>query len=254
MKIEMARYIPETLRQEMIAEALALAYDASTNLGKRAVIDAIATTMDLIGDPLEKIWIEDATGKRRTHKVEEVSAVFGERVNFRYLWAIPESERRNSKARWLTAATIDNSATHRATLFFALPRGQVKEFWPHLTLLRLLSQADLVPQYGFGYRREYGGPDYFAEGHANKSGLGPPEQPDRFRSARRLILDVFPLNVLSEVQLQQRLGGGSIKEWIFRTTGPESLQQIGPRCFVWSVPDTLTASLSAQLKELGSTQ
>ena len=189
----------------------------------------------------------------RTHKVEEVSAVFGERVNFRYLWAIPESERRNSKARWLTAATIDNSATNRATLFFALPQGQVKEFWPHLTLLRLLSQADLVPQYGFGYMREYGGPDYFAEGYVNRSGINPPEQPDRFRSARRLVLEVFPLNVLSDVHLQQRLGGGSFKEWILQNTGPESLMQIAPRCFAWSVPASRTAVLCAQLKDLGST-
>jgi hypothetical protein len=269
MKMEMARCIPETSRDEMTAEALALAYDASTNLGKRTVIDAIAATLNSIGNPLERIWIEDANGKRRTYKVEQALSVLGEQANFRYLWAIPESERRNSKSRWLTAATIDNIAVDRATLFFALPRGLMPQFVPHVTLLKLLAQADIVPQYGFGYTREYGSPDYFAVGYAYKSGIraidqadwvrlsalsndragNPAAHPARHRSARRPILDVFPLNVLSDIHLQQKLGGVSFKEWILQNTGPESLAQIGPRCFAWFVPASRTASVSAQLKE-----
>jgi hypothetical protein len=273
MKVEWARYIPETSRDEMTAEALALAYDASTNLGKRAVIDAIAATMNSLGNPLEKVWIEDANGKRRTYKVEQALAVLGQQANFRYLWAIPESERRNSKSRWLTAATIDNIAVNSATLFFALPRGLAKEFVPHVTLLKLLAQADIVPQYGFGYTREYGSPDYFSVGYAYKSGIraieqadwvrlsalsndragNPAEHPDRYRHARRLILDVFPMNVLSDVHLQQKFAGASFREWILQNTGLESLTQIGPRCFAWFVPASRTAYLSAQLKEFGLT-
>jgi len=94
----------------MTAEALALAFDASTNLGKRAVIEAIAATMDSIGDPIERIWMEDANGRRHTFQVEQALAVLGDPANFRYLWALPASERRNSKSRWMTAATIDNIA------------------------------------------------------------------------------------------------------------------------------------------------
>jgi hypothetical protein len=273
MKIEWARYIPETSRDEMTAEALALAFDASTDLGKRAVIDAIVATMNSLGNPLERIWIEDANGKRRTYKVEEALAFLGNQANFRYLWAIPESERRNSKSRWLTAVTIDNIAVNSATLFFALPRGSAKEFAPHVTLLKLLAQADVVPQYGFGYMREYGSPDYFAVGYAYKSGIraiepadwvrlaalsndragSPPEHPDRYRHARRLILDVFPVNVLSDIHLQQKLGDVSFKDWILQKTGLDSLTRIGPRCSAWFVPATRTASVAAQLKDFGLT-
>lgn len=260
MKKEKARIIPESVRREMIAEALVLAYDASTLRGKRAVIDAITATMDSIGDPLDKVWIEDAMGKRHTHKVEQALTALGDLSHYRYLWAIPHSERRNSKSRWLTAVTIDNMAINGATLFFALPRGVVPEFGPHITLLSSLTQADIVPQYGFGYAREYGNPDYFALGYVNKSGIRAIDEPDRVRPSagehpsrygRRPILDVFPMNVLSDSHLQQRFAGESFKDWIVRHTGPESLVQFGHRCFAWFVPAAQTVALSARLKAFG---
>jgi hypothetical protein len=257
----------------MIAEALALAYDAKTSIGKRAVINAIAATMNSVGDPLERIWIEDTSGKRRTYELEQALALLGNQVDFRYLWAIPRSERRNSKSKWLTAAAIDNIAVNGATLFFALPRGLTKEFGPHVTLLKLLAEADAVPQYGFGFAREYGSPDYFAVGYVYKSGVremdqvdgvrltvcsndrkrDPAQRPGRHREVRSPILDVFPMNVLSDTHLQQKLGEASFKEWILQNTGPESLTQIGPRCFAWFVPASRTERVSAQLQKFGLT-
>jgi hypothetical protein len=59
------------------------------------------------------------------------------------------------------------------------------------------------------------------------------------------------MNVLSDIHLQQKLAGASFKEWILQNTGLESLTQIGPRCFVWFVPASRTASVAAQLKEFG---
>jgi hypothetical protein len=235
MKMEKARHITEAARREMTAEALALAYHRSIYLGKRAVIEVIAATMELLGDPLDKVWIEDRTGKRHTYKVAEARAVLGNRIDFRHLWAIPESERRNSKSRWLTALTIDNVAADGATLFFALPRGLAQEFAPHVALVGMLAQAEIVPQYGFGYACEYGNPDSFPAG----------------RHARRLV-DVFPVNVLSDAHLRQKVGGESLKEWILRTTGPKSLMQVEPRCFTWFVPAAQTASISARLKASGT--
>jgi hypothetical protein len=272
MKIERARNISETSRNAMTAEALALAYDARTNLDKRAAIEAIAATLNSIGDPLERIWMEDANARRRTYKLEQALTLLGERVDFRYLWAIPASERKNRRSRWLTVATIDNIAANTSILFFALPRGLTQEFVPQLRLLELLAQADTLPQYGFGYTRNYGSPDDFGVGYGYTSGVraidrmdwvrlaafgedragNPVEQSDRYRDARTLIPDVFPLNVLSDFHLRQRMGDVSLKEWIIRNTGTESLMQIGPRCFAWSVPASRTASLSAQLKESGS--
>jgi hypothetical protein len=269
MKMEKARRVTETVRREMTAEALALAYHRSTHLGKRAVIDVIAATMDLIGDPLDKVWIEDVTGKRHTYRLEQAQSVLGDRADFRYLWAIPASERRNSKSRWLTAVTIDNVAVHGATLFFALPRGLAQEFAPHVALVRMLARAAAVPQYGFGYAREYGNPDYFALSYVNKTSIKALDRPSWVRSAalgdasagnpaehrdryaRRLIVDVFPMNVLSDAHLKQKVGGESLKEWILRTTGPESLIQVEPRCFAWFVPAARTAAISARLKASG---
>ena len=273
MAIERARRVPESDRGEMVAEALALAYDAGTPIDRSAVVNAIATTLNSIGDPLERVWIEDTHGKRHTHKFEQALPLLGNRGDFRYLWAIPQSERRNSKSRWLTTAAIDNIAANGATLFFALPQGLTTEFGPHLTLLKLLAQADAVPQYGFGFARVYGSPDSFAASYVHKSGVremgqadsvrlsaagndrrrNPALHPDRCRDAVRPILDVFPLNVLSDLHLQQKLGDASFKEWILRNTGPESLTQIGPRCFAWSVPPSRTAPVSAQLQKSGLT-
>lgn len=250
MKMEKARHISEIVRREMTAEALALAYPRSTALGKRAVIDVIAATMDSIGDPLHQVWIEDAAGKRHTYNLAQARAVLGERTDFRYLWAIPESERRNSKSRWLTALTIDNVGLDGATLFFGLPQVLGQEFAPHVALVRMLAQADVVPQYGFGYAREYGDPDYFALAALGKTSAGNRAEP-RDRYARRLIVDVFPVNVLSDAHLRQNVGGESLKEWILRTTGPKSLMQVEPRCFAWLVPASQTAALSARLKAPG---
>ena len=273
MTIEQARCISECERNEMIAEALALAYDASTPIDKRAVINAIAATMHSIGDPLERIWIEDTNGRRLTYKLEQALALLGNRADFRYLWAIPRSERRNSKSRYLTTVAIDNIAASGATLFFALPRGLTTEFGPHLTLLKLLAKAGSIPQYGFGFAREYGSPDHFTVGYVHKSGVremdqvdsvrlpppkndrrrNPAQNPGPYRDGLRPILDVFPLNVLSDLHLQQKLGDASFKEWILRNTGPESLLQIGPRCFAWFVPASRTAPVSAQLQKFGLT-
>lgn len=271
MRIERARSIPEAQREEMTAEALALAFDTGVKLGKRALIDAIGATMNSVGNPLEKIWLEDGTGRRRTYTVEQALALLGNEADYRYLWAIPESERRNHKSRWLTAATVDNTTANKATLFFALPRGVTREFAPHITLLKHLARADMVPNYGFGYAREYGCPDYFAVDYAYTHGKraldrsewlrraasinvradGPTEFPEPARQTRSLLLDIFPLNVLTEFHLQQRLGDQSLKEWILETTGPESLMEIEPRCFAWFVPPDRTFSVAVQLRRLG---
>jgi len=271
MKIDKARNVSESARQEMTAEALAVAFDMGTHMGRRAVIDAIAVTLGTLGDPLEKVWLEDITGKRRTLKVPEAQAFLGDRTNFRYIWAMPESERRNSKSMWLTAVTIDNLAVNGAILFFALPRGRAPEFEPHLTLLRSLAQAGIVPHYGFGYARQYGSPDYFALSYVRDNAIGaidrtgwarpstssnnrarkPVER--RYGEARVPILDIFPVNVLSEVHLRQKLAGESFREWIVRNTGPESLVPLASQCCAWVVPTPLTGWVSEQLQEFGMT-
>lgn len=271
MQFQRARSFPENQREQTTAEALALAFDAGANLGKRAVVDAISATLSSIGDPLEKILLEDATGGRRTYTAEQALALLGDEADYRYLWAIPQSERRNHKSAWLTAVTVDNTTANKATLFFAMPRGVTREFAPHVTLLNYLARADMVPHYGFGYSREYGPPDYFAVGHAYTHGKraldrsewirravsingrahDPGEFPGSPRQARSLLLDVFPLNVLSDIHLQHRFGDQTLEEWILENTGPESLKEIAPRCFAWFVPPARTFSVAVQLRRSG---
>lgn len=251
--------------------AMALVYDASVKLGKRAVIDAIAATLDSLEDPLDRIWIEDTSAKRRTYTVSEALAVLGQQAGFRYLWAAPVSERGNSRFNWLSAVMVDNIAVNSSTLFFALPRGLVKDFGPHVTLLELLVQAHVIPQYGWAYMCQYDKPDFFAFDYAynhrvnlleqaqwqplcisNHDRVGHPvDHPDRRRRAGGSILDVFPMNVLSDMHLRQKIGDSSFKEWILENTGSESLTQIGPGCFTWRVPAARTTAIAAQLRQFG---
>ena len=259
MQIERARSIAEAHREEMTAEALALAFDAGAHLGKRAVINALSLTRSSIGDPLEKIGLEDAAGVRSAYSVEQALALLDDEADYRYLWAIPQSERRNHKSRWLTVATVDNTTANNGTLFFAVPRDVTQEFAPHVTLLKYLARAGMAPQYGFGYARAYGCPNYFAVGYAYTHGKRTLDRSEWIRRAAssseradgRLLLEVFPLNVLTDIHLQRRIGTQSLEEWILENTGPASLMSIEPRCFAWFVPPARTFSTAVQLRRSG---
>jgi hypothetical protein len=272
MGIPKARLVSESERNEMTAEALALAFEPGASLDKRVIVEAMAATLESLGNPLARVWIEGASGKRYTYDSERALAYVSGGAEVRNIWAIPESERGNSKARWLTAATLSNLETTSTILFFGLPQGLAKEFAPHLTLLKRLVQSAVVPRYGFGYVREYGlGPDYYSVGYAYRSGAAeidqndwtrltawsndivgdPTHRPDRYRHARGLILDVFPMNVLSDTHLRQQVDGLTLREWILANTGPESLLEIGPTCSCWFVPPARRVEISARLDEFG---
>lgn len=249
-----ARYISTVARDEMSADAMTLAFDASINLGRRAVIDAIAATLDSLGDPLDRLWIEDTSARRRTYTVEGARAVLGPQPGFRYLWAVPVSERRNIRSNWLTAVMVDSIAVKRSLLFFALPQGFVREFAPHVTLLELLVHAGVIPQYGWAYSCQYDKPDYFAFDYAYNNRVGNSmEPPAGGGRAGGMILDVFPMNVLSDIHLRQKIGDTSLQEWIVQNTGANSLTQIAPGCFIWRVPAAQTAAIAARLEQSGMT-
>ena len=254
--MERARTIATFSRHEM--RAMALLYDASAQLGKRAVIDAIATTLDSLGDPLDKIWIEDASAGRHTYTVDEALAVLDGRAGFRYLWAVPMSERRNKRSHWLSAVMVDNLAVNSSMLFFALPPSLSREFTPHVALLESLVEAAATPQYGWAYTCQYDHPDYFAFDYAYNTRVRSNEQPKWQRQilsnqdrAGGLILDVFPINILSDFHLRQKIGDSSLKEWILLNTGTTSLTQISPGCFIWRVPAAHVAAVATTLGQLG---
>ena len=258
MNIDRARRTSTAARNAMTAEALVLVYEGGANLGRRAVIDAIASVLNSIDDPLEKLWIEDTSARRRTYEVTEKRSLPGDQVALRYLWAIPRSERRNKKSRWLTTAMIDNVAVDSCILFFALPRSAAPEFMAHRILLELLVRAEITPRYGYGSLCQYDKPGYFAFDYAYNNRVPAVAHAEWARACalsndRAPILDVFPLNVLSDVHLRQKVGQTSLKDWILQTTGPESLMQIGPGCSLWSVSNLRISYVSAQLKALGLT-
>jgi hypothetical protein len=264
MQIDKARRISTAARDAMSADALVLVYDASAKLGRQVVIDVIAAVLDSIGDPLEKLWIENASAGRRTYDIAEAAPVLSDPTGCRYLWAIPRSERRNSKSRWLTAAMIDNVAVDTSILFFASPRSTAPEFMAHRRLLESLVRAGITPQYGYGSTCQYDKPGYFAFDYAYNSRVPTIAHADWARAcalsdarvgqqARSPILDVFPLNVLSDAHLRQRVGASSFKEWIVLNTGSNSLAQIGPGCSAWFAPRARAAQLSTQLKAFGLT-
>jgi hypothetical protein len=264
MNADRARRISIAAREAMSAEAMVLVYEASANLGRRAVIDALASVLQSVGDPLEKLWIEDASAGRHTYDSSEKLPLQGDQSRFRYLWAIPRSERRNSKSRWLTAAMIDNVAVDTSILFFALPRGAAMEFTTHRMLLELLVREGMIPRYGYGSVCQYDKPGHFAFDYAYNNRVPSVAHADWARACalsgdrgdtrvRAPILDVFPLNVVSDVHLRQKIGQSSFKDWIVQTTGLNSLKQIGPGCSVWSVPALRIPQVATQLRALGLT-
>jgi hypothetical protein len=157
---------------------------------------------------------------------------------------------------------------HRSKSYRRLSR----EFGPHVALLESLMEAAATPQYGWAYTCQYDNPDYFAFDYAyntrvklieqpkwqrqllsNHERASNPDQPDRRRRAGGLILDVFPMNILSDLHLRQKIGDSSLKEWILLNTGSDSLTQISPGCFIWRVPAAQTAAVATQLEQLGLT-
>jgi hypothetical protein len=269
-----AKDVSEARRNGMSAESLVLAYDSGVNLASVAAVHAIAAGMSAAGDPLEKVWIEFAEGKKKqTLGAEEAVHALDGTQHVRFLRGLARSERGNAKSRWLTSGTVFNSEPHSRTLFYGLPVEISRvPFAPHHVLLRSLVSAGLTPQYGFGFVREYGlGPDYFSIGYvynatlkdvdqsdwrriqawSNERAGNPADHPERHRHLRGMILDVFPMNVLNDVHLRQFVEGLPLKQWILRETGEGSLVQISDRCAVWSVAEERRAPLSARLDEAG---
>jgi hypothetical protein len=268
-----SKEISESARSGMISESMVLAFRPGTNLASVSVVAAIADAMAAIGDQLQRIRIETGDGKKHTHSVADIGGSLSASGEVKYLSAFPRSEIGNSQARWLTTAIAFNNSQNARTLFLGIPVAPNRErFAPHLVFLRSLLSHGLMPQYGFGFYREYGfGPDYFAIGHVfnttardmdpadwNRIGAwaaeragDPATHPRRHRYLKGLVLDVFPMNVLTNVHLETDVRGIPLKTWIAQTTGPGSLLQIGEDCFAWNVPLTRTVEISERLDEAG---
>jgi hypothetical protein len=79
----------------------------------------------------------------------------------------------------------------------------------------------------------------------------PQKFPKRHRHAKGMILDVFPLNILSDVHLSQHVNGVDLRQWILQNTGADSLLGLSKRCFVWLVDEVDISRLSGALAGAG---
>lgn len=256
----------------MLSESLALVFQPSINLGTADVVAALSSEMSAAGDPLQSIWTELDNGKKMTVAVDEAITLLKRHPTFSVFQAIPQSEIGNNKNNWLSAAFAYNVSPNAKTLIFGVPEQDGRApFSRHIALLREMAARGIAPEYGFGFRREYGlGPMHFAMGHVLETGdrkasqsdwvrivawnaetSGSRESSKRYRYEKGLMLDVFPLNVLTDVHLDQHVAGSTLHDWIVQETGPDSLSQIADRCFVWSVPPVETARLSIALDGSG---
>jgi len=265
--------VRESVRGEMIADCLVLAFGANVDLGVEGVLDAITEVLTYAADPLVKISIEDSKGKKRTYAVDEAKLILRERHGFRFFRAIPRSEVGNLAAAWLTAVLAYCYSQNAKTLFLGVPKLHESEtLRSHVKLVEALVARAIVPQYGFGFEREYGlGPEYFASGvvfnatskevkqtdwsritaWGDERAGSPEAHPRRHRYTRGMILDVFPMNVLTDIHLRQLVFEVSLMDWIVQRTGRQSLVEISEKCYLWNVQIEDCAPISTVLRDAG---
>lgn len=260
-------------RAPLISECLTLVFSSDASLAEH--LDSIDLVFREIGDPLKKVWIEDEAGRTKSVAADQVIAWLRQHPKFRTYAAMPESERGNDRATWLSSAMAFNLQPYRKTLFLGIPWPQTGSgaFAMHLRLLRyILERQKTEPAYGFGFRRPYGlGPGSYSMGVNLLSGgmyptpddmqrviawstelTGDPEKfPKRHRHTKGMILDVFPLNILSDVHLSQQVNGVELRQWILQSTGTDSLVELSRRCFVWLVDEVDVSRLSGALAGAG---
>jgi hypothetical protein len=260
-------------RAPHLAECLTLVFDSDASLAEH--LDSIDLVFRENGDPLKKVWIDDETGRSKSVDADQAIDWLRQHPGFRTYQVIVESERKNARAAWLSTALGFNLQSYRKTLFLGIPWQQTNSgaFSTHLRLLRhILVRQKTAPVYGFGFRRPYGlGPGSYSMGNSLFSGgmyptpedgarviawstelTGDPQKfPRRHRHAKGMILDVFPLNILSDVHLRQLVNGVGLRQWILENTGPESLLELSERCFAWRVDEADLSRLSAVLAGAG---
>lgn len=260
-------------RAPLIAECLTLVFDTDASLAEH--LDSLDLIFREIGDPLRKVCVLDESGRNRSIDADEAIGWLRQHPEFQSYEVVPESERKNARTTWLSIAVGFNLQRYRKTLFLGIPSQATGSdaFSIHIRLLRyILDRQKTAPVYGFGFKRSYGiGPLGYSMGYTMPSGgqyptpedsvrimawgtevTGDPEKfPRRHRHRKGMLLDVFPLNVLSDVHLRQLVDGVELRQWIQLNTGSESLLELSERCFAWHVDEVELSRLSAVLAGAG---
>jgi hypothetical protein len=262
-----------TERAPKIAENLVLVFNAEASLGE--TLDSISVLFQEIGDPPAKFLVEDEAKRRRSLDPKLALDWLREHPTFRICKVLPQSERKNHEATVLSSAIAFNLSPYRKTLFLGIPwhASRAGDFGTQLRLLHLvLSTQKAAPTYGFGFKRPYGlDAGAFSMGYGLQTGGFAPSAEEnaqlmawsteltgdpakfskRHRHLKGMILDVFPLNILSDVHLSRRVEGIEFRQWILQNTGADSLVELPERCFAWRVNEADTARLSNVLAGAG---
>lgn len=216
---------------------------------------------------MSRVTIRRSDGSKSTTSIEEARAALGANAAFTNLQAIPKSERGRSAALWLSTGFVFAESRFSRVIFFGRPKSEDEPFSPHVVLWRELV-TKVEPSYGFAYYRRYGlGPAYFAAGislNAGKFGSTQYDEnllvtwaaetqgdsklnPRSYRHEKGMILDVFPVNLLSPKHLAQRVSDSTLKEWIQRLGPGSEVQEVGHGFAVWSVSGELRITAKREL-------
>jgi hypothetical protein len=117
-------------------------------------------------------------------------------------------------------------------------------------LLEGIAQTVRIP-YGIGYLRSFEfGPSFYAAGMVTGIGYSKEEMAEadrigawfreRMAQNRHLsgyLRDVYPLNVISDKHLSQRVGGVRLADWIGRSSARGTLRQLPGGATLWRIDE-----------------
>ena len=88
-------------RAPLVSECLTLVFSSDASLAEH--LDSIDLVFREVGDPLKKVWIEDEAGRTKSVAADQAIAWLRQHPGFRTYAAMPESERGNDRATWLSS-------------------------------------------------------------------------------------------------------------------------------------------------------
>lgn len=225
-----------------------------------ALVDLFEDFFGHRGDELASVRVRNEDAVERL-KPADARSKLGSNPAFTFLEFIPRSEGRRARAKWQTKAEIGFALPHRKTFFFGRPYDDGADEWSSdVELWKGLAKL-VEPTYGFGLDMPFLlGPDYLADGIRFNGNLGGdmPEigelvgkwsdetqhDPKEARSGRHTkgcVLDIFPLNLLTSVHLQQPLGVRTVGDWIRTVSAADKVIQLAHGAIAWlPTPDVIS--------------
>jgi hypothetical protein len=121
------------------------------------------------------------------------------------------------------------------------------------------------PAYGIGFQRPFlKGPDLYSYGMAaglgysgtdrtemNRIGSWMRERMTQNRHLNGMLRDVYPLNLLTRVHLEQKVEGHSLSAWIKGAQERGQMVEVGAEQWIWRVPNPFVETVRSSLRAAG---